>query len=572
LLRTNQQAHILDITDKLLQAIYSIPTEHDADIRKNSAYTLQRLFYQLQHSNTAVATNELTKSFGWETQEIFVQHDVQELMRKLMERMEEKMKGTPHEKSLPDLFSGKTKTYISCINVPYESSRIEEFWDIQLNVSGNKDLLESFQDWIQVERLDGDNQYFAGDEYKLQDANKGMIFMSFPDVLHLHLKRFLYDVQRDGMLKINDRHEFPEEFDASPYLDKDADRSEPWIYQLHGVLVHSGDSYTGHYYAFLKPEKDGWWYKFDDDKVTRATKREVFEENFGGPYKLPNGQLRPYGPRKTPLMRPNNAYMLVYFRKSRLDKILCPVTKDDAPAHLQRKFEEEYAAQEARRREREEQHLYLGVKAITEETFRKHGGTDLTNFEATQDQDPAAPKYYRVLRTSTVQELVERIAADIGQDPKRVRLWILVNRQNKTIRPDQPIMDLSPTVEETYRKAAAHRDQALRVWVEVAEEVNPDGSPVWPAYAPSPNGTAIKNDLILLFLKWFDADAQCLRGIGHIYMSKEKKVEELVPVIMKKMGWGEKLPSDEKIQMWEVSTTLSTLLISQLNWSYMCSF
>jgi ubiquitin carboxyl-terminal hydrolase 7 len=253
-----------------------------------------------------------------------------------MERMEEKMKGTEFEKALPQMFSGKIKTYISCINVPYESSRIEDFWDVQLNVSGNENLLDSFQDYIQVEKLDGENQYFAGDQYKLQDANKGVIFQAFPDVLHLQLKRFEYDIQRDAMMKINDRYEFPEDFDASLYLDKDADRSESWEYQLHGVLVHSGDLNAGHYYAFLKPNKEGWWYKYDDDKVTKATKREVLEENFGGPFKLPNGQTRPLGNKKGPLMRPNSAYMLVYIRKSRLDKVLCPVTAEDTPEHLRK--------------------------------------------------------------------------------------------------------------------------------------------------------------------------------------------------------------------------------------------
>jgi len=192
------------------------------------------------------------------------------------------------------------------------------------------------------------------------------------------------------------------------------------------------------------------------------------------------------------------------------------------------------------------------VKAITQATFQQHGSTDLTNFDATPDGDPAAPRFYRLLRTATMQELVNQIAADIGQDPRHVRLWIMVNRQNKTIRPDQPVMDLRPTVEETYNRAAAHRDQALRVWVEVAEEVNAEGAAVWPTYAPGlANGAVVKNDLILLFLKRFDADAQELRGVGHVYMSKEKKVEELIPIIMKKMGW-DKLSSDERIQLWEV--------------------
>ncbi|KAK4453191.1 ubiquitin carboxyl-terminal hydrolase [Podospora aff. communis PSN243] len=546
----NSLLQSLYFTNAFRKAIYAIPTEQEESMN-NSAYTLQRLFYQLQTSNTAVGTNELTKSFGWETRHIFEQQDVQELSRKLMERMELKMKGTEYEKVLPQMFSGKIKTYISCINVPYESSRVEDFWDVQLNVSGNKNLLDSFQDYINVEKLDGENQYFAGEEYKLQDANKGVIFQSFPDVLHLQLKRFEYDIQRDTMMKINDRYEFPEEFDAGLYLDKDADKSESWEYQLHGVLVHSGDLNAGHYYAFLKPNKEGWWYKYDDDKVTKATKREVLEENFGGPYRVPHGQIRPLSQKKAPLMRPNSAYMLVYIRKTKLDKILTPITAEDTPRHLQRKFEEELAAREARRKEREEQHLYLGVKAITEATFQAHGGTDLTVFDANPEVDAAAPRFYRVLRSATMQELVEVIATDIGKDPRHVRLWIMVNRQNKTIRPDQPIMDLRPTVEETYNRAAANRDQAFRVWVEVAEDINADGEAVWPTYQGHSNGVIVKNDLIVLFLKWFDAESQTLKGVGHTYINKEKKVDDLVPIILKKMGWGEKLPGDEKIHLWE---------------------
>lgn len=517
----------------------------------NSAYTLQRLFYQLQTANAAVGTNELTKSFGWETRHIFEQQDVQELSRKLMERMEEKMKGTKAETLLPDMFSGKIKTYISCINVDYESSRVEDFWDVQLNVSGNKSLQDSFQDYIQVEKMDGENQYMAGDQYKLQDANKGVIFMSFPDVLHLQLKRFEYDYMRDTMTKINDRYEFPETFDAAPYLSDDADKSQNWTYQLHGVLVHSGDLNAGHYYAFLKPEKEGWFYKYDDDKVTKATRREVLEDNFGGEYRQPITNPRTPLQRKAPIMRPNSAYMLVYIRQTKVDDILCPVTEEDIPKHLRLRFDEEAAIREARRREREEQHLYMAVKAILPTTFEQHGGTDLANFETAPEQDPSAPRHYRTLRTATLQDLVKRISTDMGVDPRRVRLWLMVNRQNKTTRPDTPMMDTRLTVEESYNKSASHNNNILRVWVEVAEEVTAEGDAVWPTYQSQTNGMVVKNDLIVLFLKHFDAEAQTLHGIGHIYINKEKKVEDLVPFICKKMGWGEKLPGEDKIILWE---------------------
>lgn len=53
---------------------------------------LQSLFYKLQYSDSSVATKELTKSFGWDTYDSFMQHDVQELNRVLSEKLEDKMK------------------------------------------------------------------------------------------------------------------------------------------------------------------------------------------------------------------------------------------------------------------------------------------------------------------------------------------------------------------------------------------------------------------------------------------------------------------------------------------------
>lgn len=44
------------------------------------------------------------------------------------------------------------------------------------------------------------------------------------------------------------------------FLAANADRSVPYRYILHGVLVHSGDVNSGHYFALLRPEKNGKWY------------------------------------------------------------------------------------------------------------------------------------------------------------------------------------------------------------------------------------------------------------------------------------------------------------------------
>ena len=47
---------------------------------------------QLQFGETSVSTKDLTKSFGWDTYDAFMQHDVQELNRVLQEKLEDKMK------------------------------------------------------------------------------------------------------------------------------------------------------------------------------------------------------------------------------------------------------------------------------------------------------------------------------------------------------------------------------------------------------------------------------------------------------------------------------------------------
>ncbi|KAI4226189.1 MAG: hypothetical protein L6R36_003370 [Xanthoria steineri] len=542
----NSLLQSLYFTNAFRKAIYQIPTENDTE-RKNSAWALQRLFYLLQTSEEAVSTQELTASFGWETRHIFEQQDVQELSRILMERMEERMKGTEAENALAKMLVGKMKTYISCINVDYESSRIEDFWDIQLNVSGNKSLDDSFKDYVQVETMDGENKYFA-EGYGLQDARKGVIFESFPQVLHLQLKRFEYDINRDAMMKVNDRYEFPEVFDATPYLSDGADKSEPYLYQLHGVLVHSGDLTAGHYYAFLKPTVGGHFYRFDDDKVTRATLKEALEENFGGDYaNMVNGHAGVRNPytRTLSTKRSMSAYMLVYIRKSRERDILLDVTEQETPTHLAKQLNEERAALEKKRKDREEQHLYLPISVVTEDVFKAFQGFDLTNWESDPNA-PSTPQTYRVLRASTVGDFTQTVAEALRLPAEQIRLWVMVNRQNKTIRPDQPLSDLDMTISQAYSTHCT-RDKPFRLWVETARSLA-DSKPPWPNVNPAPG----VSPLVLIFLKYFDVEDQTLKGVGHVYMKKSSKVAEVIPAVQQLMGWS---PSKESTLLSSTSSS-----------------
>ncbi|KAG5151627.1 hypothetical protein JHK84_028099 [Glycine max] len=238
------------------KAVYHMPTTENDMPSVSIPLALQSLFYKLQYSDTSVATKELTTSFGWDTYDSFMQHDVQELNRVLCEKLEGKMKGTVVEGTIQQLFEGHHMNYIECINVDYKSTRKESFYDLQLDVKGCKDVYASFDKYVEVEQLEGDNKYHA-EHYGLQDARKGMLFIDFPPVLQLQLKRFEYDCTRDTMVKINDRYEFPLQLDLDmdngKYLSPDADRSNTCFR-----------------------------FKFDDERVTKEESKRALEEQYGG--------------------------------------------------------------------------------------------------------------------------------------------------------------------------------------------------------------------------------------------------------------------------------------------------
>lgn len=225
------------------KAVYHMPTSENDEASKSMPLALQSVFYKLQYSRTPPSTKDLTRSFGWNTYDAFLQHDVQELNRVLCEKLDDRMKGTVVERSVSYLFEGHTESYVECKDVDVRSTRKESFMDIQLVVKGCRDVYASFDKYCETEELVGDNRYRT-DDHGLQDAVKGLKFDSLPPVLQLHLRRFDYDYQRDAMLKLNDRYEFPEELDLDRddgrYLSRGADRSVRNLYRLHSVLVHSG--------------------------------------------------------------------------------------------------------------------------------------------------------------------------------------------------------------------------------------------------------------------------------------------------------------------------------------------
>ncbi|XP_018496359.1 ubiquitin carboxyl-terminal hydrolase 7 [Galendromus occidentalis] len=504
----NSLLQTLYFTNKLRKAVYQMPTESD-DSAKSVALALQRVFHELQFSDKPVGTKKLTKSFGWETLDSFMQHDVQELCRVLLDNMESKMKGTIVEGTIPKLFEGKMISYIACKNVNYQSKRIEPFYDIQLNVKGKKDIIDSFKDYCAKETLDGENKYDAGN-HGLQAAEKGIIFKSFPPVLHLHLLRFQYDPATDSNIKINDRFEFAEKLDLDEFLEEKEDT--PAHYTLHAVLVHSGDNHGGHYVVFINPKGDGKWCKFDDDVVSRCTKQEAIDHNFGAGSDDDMAMSR----------HCTNAYMLVYIRDSALPDVLQKVEKEAIPEQLMDRLQEEKQVEAQRRKERNEAHLYMQVQVVLEEHFFVHQGTDLI------DPDKCQYRNFKVRKTSTLSELIELIANQLGYPVAGIRPWQMSIRTNQTLRPTE--LD-----ESEYSRHIQDISDQSGSWTLFIETINPENNEMaLPFYDRETD--------VLMFFKLYDPYEKRLSYIGHQYTPTRTRLRDLICDLNKKAGFPPNTP------------------------------
>jgi ubiquitin carboxyl-terminal hydrolase 7 len=393
--------------------VYNMPTTGTEDEQTCIPLNLQRLFCRMQLTTETCRTTNLTNSFGWGSVETIMQHDIQEFSRVLIDNLETKMKGTDLESSISDLFRGKTRSFIRCKNVPFESSRVEDFYDLTMVVKDCPNLRASFEKFTEKEILEGDNQYQT-EEYGKQDAEMGVEFLEFPSVLQIHLSRFIYDFNFDQMVKLYDRFEFPKEIDLSDFLAKDADRSKSNVFELYGVLIHYGNVQVGHYYAFLRTSTSTEWFRFNDEQVTKTTENKAIVDNFGGDAAVKT-QCR-YRTR-TSKKKPYSAYMLVYVRKEEAPRIFQPIPDDAVPDHLKKFVNNEIEMEKlAAEEEQEDESMIKGTFATEDDLVQRTllGKTGFGNKKG---------KKYSFEPTATNKNLYEFIAKEFGKEIGKIRLW-----------------------------------------------------------------------------------------------------------------------------------------------------
>ncbi|XP_029701551.1 ubiquitin carboxyl-terminal hydrolase 47 isoform X5 [Takifugu rubripes] len=399
----NSLLQTLFMTPEFRNALYNWEFEEsEEDPVTSIPYQLQRLFVLLQTSKKrAIETTDVTRSFGWDSSEAWQQHDVQELCRVMFDALEQKWKQTVQADLINQLYQGKLKDYVRCLECGYESWRIDTYLDIPLVIrpfgasQAYGSVEEALQAFIQPETLDGPNQYFCERCQKKCDARKGLRFLHFPYLLTLQLKRFDFDYNTMHRIKLNDRMTFPEELDMSPFIDVEDEKSPQTesctdsgaenegschsdqmsndfstddcvdegicldstnnadrmlkpkslpTFELFSVMVHSGSAAGGHYYAHIKSFSDGQWYSFNDQHVSKITQDDI-RKTYGGS----SGSRGYYS---SAFASSTNAYMLIYRLKdpSRNAKYL---SVEDFPEHIKSLVQKEKESEEQEKRQRE---------------------------------------------------------------------------------------------------------------------------------------------------------------------------------------------------------------------------
>ena len=415
--------HIGKFRELVYQMLDDAPHAHGGESPSGTRMTLplalQSVFLKLESSEHPVNTLELTRAFGWDSMDAFTQHDVQELARILCDKLEEKLKGSSHERAIQDLFEGELENIIECLDIDHKSTKTESFYDIPLNVRGLAgeplvSLQAALREFTAVEVMEGDNAYDAESRGK-QRAKKGIRFKKFPPVLSFQLKRFSFDYEKLDNVKLNDRFEFPTSVD----MDEFATAGGAGVYDLHTVLVHAGDVHSGHYYAFIRPQaaEPKQWFRFDDEQVSPCSEFAAVDDNFGGEDAFPfnffltkRGVVRP---------RIHNAYMLVYIKRS----VLRVIQARPSVSEVQERVMKESKRIDERKRIHEAKLLALNATIFTANDLTSNRGGNEVNLR----------------RDQKIVDVTSQICGEDGERSKKMALFYM-HSSNPRIPPKWTLM------------------------------------------------------------------------------------------------------------------------------------
>ena len=171
-------------------------------------------------------------------------------------------------------FFGIHVSQISDTNNKVLSFNPEPFLNIDIPIPEMKNvsILNCLDEYTNYELLSGDNKWYYEEKKKKIDAKKNIVFWSLPDIFIVTFKRFKNTMRKNQILI-----DFPlTDLDLSKYI-KGYDKKS-YIYDLYGIINHSGSLMGGHYWSFIKNTNDKW-YVFNDTIVKEIEVNKLVSPN-----------------------------------------------------------------------------------------------------------------------------------------------------------------------------------------------------------------------------------------------------------------------------------------------------
>ena len=357
--------------------IYSIQTSSVpiADRQKDIVLNLQLLFFKLQTSLQEISTTSLIKSFGWDRQDAYIQHDSTEFWIVLMDILSQKLRQTPGVMNdFDSLFQITTHIMATPVGTQNsfqlggkEPSRI-----LPLRIEGVSSINESITLLGTPAMMDEPIRCPNGQNSVVTITT---VIDHLPHILAIQLMRFSINSSGERY-KLNTWLEYSDEITIHS-LDQGL-----LTYTLHGVVCHNGSAQGGHYYAYLRPTSDNQWFCFNDTHVSVATQSDVFEKNFN-----------------------DAAYILLYCRKDLEQEIFRPIPSSEIPPYVQALSSEQTATTEL---------TIISDDSIKLNTIQGRSG--FRNDETEKD--------IIVNKKESVAELYSQVAAEFNIPPGSFSLWV----------------------------------------------------------------------------------------------------------------------------------------------------
>ena len=300
-----------------------------------------------------------------------VQMDSQEFLSVFFDRLTTSLSRTSNPALLSSFFGGQLSNEISSLSCSHRLTRAEEFFMLSLSVQHHRDIRTSLTEFFKGEVLAGANAWLCGECKEKVDAEKRSVITELPSLLILHLKRFEFDFDVMRKKKLNDECAFPLVLNMQPYVRPTNDEALPstsatddaaptptaaqgtdngeastgekgtvegagvgdeFLYDLVGVVIHSGHAEGGHYWSLIKdrfsPASSSSstaaltpWLCFNDQKVSPFFIDDLAAEAFGGMEEVSvdvSARKEKNGPQMEQIQveKQRSAYLLLYAKRS----------------------------------------------------------------------------------------------------------------------------------------------------------------------------------------------------------------------------------------------------------------